>query len=719
MALATPGSTTHYVGTWSLTTAGTSASLPVTIEPAPGVSDPTLDGNNGSSSGCQTATCDVQVLFIGPGVYADVEGVAVVDAEYSGVVNEGTLTVSGSTFSADAGYTSGAIANLGTLTVSGSTFQDGLATSSGGAIYNAGSLTVSTSTFRGNSSYSNGGAIFNNYNGTGTVSATTFVGNEAADAGGGAIFNAGTLTVSTSTFLANRAQFGGGAISNGPLGSTTGTLTVSASTFSGDAASDDTSDAIYNPGGGTVGAAADIFDEPCDQGGNWDDEGYNVGSDGTCLNNGTDDVDNHGSLTSLLGPLAPNGGPTETMLPLTGNPAVGIVPSGTTVTLGGNQVNLCPTTDQRGEETISGQACNAGAVQSGLLYAEYPVTSGSSPDVIVSGLNGNLWFTEQNGDNIGEVTPSGHVTEYPVPTSGSGPGGIAVDAQGDVWFTEVQADQIGELVPSEATTTLPDPGITEYPVNGGSYPTEIAEGPDGNMWFTEFGSANIGMITPSGQVTLYPVPGGDNPDGITEGPDGNMWFTDWGADAVGKITPSGGVTLYPLPTQNAQPEMITAGPDGDLWFTEQGADQIGKIDPLTATQAQPGITEFAVPTQGSNLGGITQGPDGNIWFTEQNGNNIGELDPATATPADPGITEYPVSTANASPTASPPARMAISGSPSTTGATSPSSWSRPAALTTRWWQTSRGPRSTGPRPPLIHTPTMPPKLPGAPACRAA
>jgi hypothetical protein len=52
------------------------------------------------------------------------------------------------------------------------------------------------------------------------------------------------------------------------------------------------------------------------------------------------------------------------MRPLASNPALGIVPLNTAVTLNGNAVTLCPTTDQRGVPSAAGKACNAGAVQS-------------------------------------------------------------------------------------------------------------------------------------------------------------------------------------------------------------------------------------------------------------------------------------------------------------------------------------------------------------------
>lgn len=35
---------------------------------------------------------------------------------------------------------------------------------------------------------------------------------------------------------------------------------------------------------------------------------------------------------------------------------------------------------------------------------EYPVTQYTSPNGLTAGPDGNLWFTEENGNNIGKIT---------------------------------------------------------------------------------------------------------------------------------------------------------------------------------------------------------------------------------------------------------------------------------------------------------------------------
>ena len=132
VALATSGvegtPVTYYVGNFTVS-AGTYSS-PVTIEPAPGVSAPILDGNGGSNTNCPTGTCDGPVLSIIRGVFATIEGITVQDADNTtspstgggGVYNDGTATLTDDTFSGDPASSGGGIYNDtdGTATVSNS-----------------------------------------------------------------------------------------------------------------------------------------------------------------------------------------------------------------------------------------------------------------------------------------------------------------------------------------------------------------------------------------------------------------------------------------------------------------------------------------------------------------------------------------------------------------------------------------------------------------------
>jgi hypothetical protein len=212
--LATPGGSgtgeADYSGNWTVDPPSTSSTEPLTIQPAPGITNPTLDGNQGKSTGCTTATCTQAVLTVGANVYLNVLGLTIQNGHntnfsFGGAINNdqgGTLTVSdasfiGNTSVGDAGAINNGVKNfpttisgVGTLTISGSTFDDNSATSAGGAIDNGdadgvGTLVVTDSTFVDNSA-PYGGAIYDGAEGaTGdlTVTASTFSGNTATTAG--------------------------------------------------------------------------------------------------------------------------------------------------------------------------------------------------------------------------------------------------------------------------------------------------------------------------------------------------------------------------------------------------------------------------------------------------------------------------------------------------------------------------------------------------------
>ena len=127
---------------------------------------------------------------------------------------------------------------------------------------------------------------------------------------------------------------------------------------------------------------------------------------------------------------------------------------------------------------------------------------------------------------IGRITPSGAITEFPLPTANIGAGDLTVGPDGNLWFPEELSVgpspryAIGRITPSGALTEFPLPTAS---IDLGSYPVALTVGPDGNLWFP--GSDAIGRITPAGSITEFPLPTvGFNPGGLTVGPDGNLWF---------------------------------------------------------------------------------------------------------------------------------------------------------------------------------------------------
>src|SRR5438105_1663949 len=98
--------------------------------------------------------------------------------------------------------------------------------------------------------------------------------------------------------------------------------------------------------------------------------------------------------------------------------------------------------------------------------------------------------------------PDASVTEFPLPHGDSRPYTIVTGPDGNLWFTEELGNDIVRLDPS-------NPGDQTHfalPTDG-ELPWDIKPGPDGNLWFTELAGHNVGKITTAGAITEYPVPG--------------------------------------------------------------------------------------------------------------------------------------------------------------------------------------------------------------------
>jgi predicted outer membrane repeat protein len=243
----------------------------------------------------------------------------------------------------------------GQLTVRGSIFRDNSSVSGGAISNHLGTLLVENSEFVGNTSTNQGGAILvtgtNVSSPSTTIVGTTFQNNRATSrryGSGGAIYGfVGTMTISNSTFHGNEAYLEGGAMSSNR------SLTVDSSTIVGNSAGN--GGGIHSVGAGsrelkntivygnTASTGPDISGPVTSNGHNL--IGTTAGA--TITPQGTDII----GQDPLLGPLANNGGPTQTHALLPGSPA-----------LDAGDTTL--TTDQRGEPRPFGLADDIGAYES-------------------------------------------------------------------------------------------------------------------------------------------------------------------------------------------------------------------------------------------------------------------------------------------------------------------------------------------------------------------
>jgi predicted outer membrane repeat protein len=270
------------------------------------------------------------------------------------------LNVTGSTFTGNSASDGGAIhVNLaGPIAITTTTFSLNEA-STGGALNFAGLnaiLTINRSTFDSNTSSTDGGAIlFDDIDESATISDSSFIGNGADSGFGGGVFAntiSDELLLSGDTFTENHADVGGTSIG---VGAITGALAIGNSTFLED---DPTSFAVIAALGGVQSGAFLVVVSSTVLGNvaiaassndglvlvsnsiidgdlaNQDSDPFELGGGSpfsiewsiltAALDPGTmlAGSGNQYSTNPQLGTLTNNGGPTRTMLPLAGSPAI-------------------------------------------------------------------------------------------------------------------------------------------------------------------------------------------------------------------------------------------------------------------------------------------------------------------------------------------------------------------------------------------------------------
>ncbi|MCB1689558.1 MAG: M36 family metallopeptidase [Halioglobus sp.] len=368
------------------------------------------------------------------------------------------LTISGDNSSRVFEIVSGNTVELRGITVTG-----GNSAGSGGGIMNRGSLTLIDSTLSANHTDGSGGGIMNEAGGGLWLVNSTLSANDA-DVYGGALFSQGAGAEAT---LINSTVFGNTAVAAGGIFLQTGTVTLNHATI---ASNIDTfgSGGIYarattvlNVENSIVAAntAGDIF----------------VESIGSVLASGANLIGDNSGVSSVfpLGPLAGNasnpldpmldllgnyGGPTQTMPPLSGSPAIDAGVSGSL------------TTDQRGYPRPTGPGYDLGAVEIEFLDSD----GDGIPDAqeLLDGTNPNSVDTDGDGlvDGAGGIVT---VASYPAGIDGNGDG--FVDGELD-YGTDPNGSNIGDLAPRGSPDNLVNVGdllLMTQMVNGVIQPNVV------------------------------------------------------------------------------------------------------------------------------------------------------------------------------------------------------------------------------------------------------
>jgi hypothetical protein len=341
-----------------------------------------------------------------------------------------TLTIDGTghTVAVDGGNVVRAFVIGGPInvTLKGLTIEHGNAGAGGGGgieTFGAVTLYVINSTLNRNTATFGGGIYHSNANGVLMMLNSTVSRNFATNGGGGGIDNLGTLAVTNSTFAINIAQGGipGGGIAN------LATLALTNTSFTGNNA----------PGGGglysavngtttitnTVIANNSALSAP-DVGNSLTSLGHNLigktdGSSGWIPSDLGGTIAN--PLAAKLGPLTTNGGPTTTIAPLAGSPAIGAGDPAVCANMAGNIP--VGAHDQRGLPRLH-SVCDIGAyqVQTHFLVSPFGGAAGSQVNISVAALDDYNNFVTAYGGKV-HFTSSDPLATAPADYIFTGSGG--------------------------------------------------------------------------------------------------------------------------------------------------------------------------------------------------------------------------------------------------------------------------------------------------------
>jgi len=469
------------------------------------------------------------------------------------------------------------------LTVECSNLIDMEVDGSGGAIYSIGangSLVITESTISGNSVINNGGGVYIDEH-TANITNSTFTDNSADDSGGGIYIGAtGVLTITNSTISGNEQPDNGGAGGGGIAIASGGDITISNSTITANSA-DAGGGGILNDGTAEIEnsiVANQTLGGDCAGMETTTSNDGNIESGTSC---GFMELGDLQDTDPLLGPLANNGGKTDTHILLPGSPAIDFA-------------GMCGLPDDQRGELREENDCDSGSVE--VQKATLTITKDTDPPGLL-GFN----FTSDIPDDV--CTP--------MLTAGS----FSLDHGDFINCTITEGSyNVTEIVPADNSLSIacslePAGGVTINNTNGTLEFTTLPDNMDVDCTFTNSDTSVFSL-----DVTL-----GGPGTGTVTGPAGvpNNGGINCPGDCTESYNPGTNVTLVATPNTgsefqewsddcNANGE-VTINGDKTCVATfkiDGGGDVLNPGDPIEFIQ--------------DNVPEIKEGGEGTFIFTARN-----------------------------------------------------------------------------------------------------
>jgi len=247
---------------------------------------------------------------------------------------------------------------------------------------------------------------------------------------------------------------------------------------------------------------------------------------------------------------------------------------------------------------------------------------------------GNIWFTDRVGDQIGYFNPkSEQFTTIALPDLSpieidNTPTFIEADYDGNIWVAITSKDII--LKYDTQSQSFDQIRLPEEQ----SIPYALAADNEGNLWFTESGKGRIGYInTETNEVEeISPDTPLVSPEELLFDREGNIWIAEHTGLAITKFNRVlETFETVTIPNEEALPFGMSFDRYGNIWIAQHTVDTIAVYDPDNEN-----LIEVEIPTQTSFVQFTTTDGDDNVWFAEQRGEKIGMVKitevPSTATP---------------------------------------------------------------------------------------
>jgi virginiamycin B lyase len=289
---------------------------------------------------------------------------------------------------------------------------------------------------------------------------------------------------------------------------------------------------------------------------------------------------------------------------------------------------------------------------------------------LAAGANGSVWFANEFGGLVGNITTQGNITEYQTgladsfgisqmsitmaqdgslwisdnglenmnvqgatptftPVANVGGGSLATAADGDIYMN-VAGTGLAKLVntapapvvPPPSTPVVPPPTapppVSPAPVTADSVPPNVVlSAPITGPRYVAQGSTTVTY------VGSYSDPKFLGDDGIAVSSDGTMW-PEHGDTQLIRTTPDGTSTIFSDPDGYAI-SGITIGGDGNVWVTENAPSPVGQWEGVIArVDANGNFTDFWIPPDGTGTDtpgasaymplNIVTGANGDVYF---------------------------------------------------------------------------------------------------------